>query len=212
MTAYDPKPKLEIAESDHKVTRKRTPSRASKESSCARNAFRPNHLASRVRRVNVGHETSTVLVDFVAQLNLQVHPDHGPMLNVLVDSQQTQFSSLARPRVFWHCASNALRNPMDSATSPSPEPSADPRVDTILNIVARETKIDRDRLQLPSRTDDLGIGSLDLTLVVFEIESHFGIELPLAPEPPSDASMTVGMLVDQVVQVLDQQENKTVGG
>ncbi|MGH6611720.1 MAG: phosphopantetheine-binding protein [Burkholderiaceae bacterium] len=83
--------------------------------------------------------------------------------------------------------------------------AADPRVDAILDIVAREAKIERDRLQLDARTDDLGIGSLDLTLVVFEIESHFGIELPQAPEPPQNASMTVGALVDQVLHALDQQ-------
>ena len=94
---------------------------------------------------------------------------------------------------------------MDSPTAPSHAASTDPRVVAILDIVARETRIERDRLQLDARTDELGIGSLDLTLVLFEIESHFGIELPLAPEPPADKSMTVGMLVDHVLQILDQQ-------
>ena len=88
----------------------------------------------------------------------------------------------------------------------------DPRIGAILDIVARETKIDRDRLQLDARTDDLGIGSLDLTLVVFEIESHFGVELPFAPEPPAEKSMTVGMLVDYVLQVLDARANTTLSG
>ncbi|HVE88139.1 MAG TPA: phosphopantetheine-binding protein [Burkholderiaceae bacterium] len=93
---------------------------------------------------------------------------------------------------------------MDVATGSSLAASgADPRIATILDIVARETKIDRDRLQLDARTDDLGIGSLDLTLVVFEIESHFGIELLFAPEPPTEKSMTVGMLIDHVLQALD---------
>ncbi|HYM48680.1 MAG TPA: phosphopantetheine-binding protein [Burkholderiaceae bacterium] len=101
---------------------------------------------------------------------------------------------------------------MDSPTAPLPAASADPRIDTILDIVARETKIDRDRLQLDARTNDLGIGSLDLTLVVFEIESHFGIELPFALEPPPDKSMTVGTLVDQVLQILEARANKSVGG
>ena len=99
---------------------------------------------------------------------------------------------------------------MDSAIPPLPATNADPRVDVILDIVARETKVDRNRLRLDARTDDLGIGSLDLTLAVFEIESHFGIELPLAPEPPADTSMTVGMLVDQVLAVLDQKANRPV--
>ncbi|MEO8187270.1 MAG: phosphopantetheine-binding protein [Burkholderiaceae bacterium] len=97
-------------------------------------------------------------------------------------------------------------------SSPPATPRPDQRIDAILDIVARETKIDRDRLQLDAHTDDLGIGSLDLTLVVFEIESHFGIELPFAPEPPVEKSMTVGMLVDHVLQFLDAQANPSVSG
>jgi acyl carrier protein len=101
---------------------------------------------------------------------------------------------------------------MDSPAASLSAASARTRVDTILDIVARETKVDRARLQLDARTDDLGIGSLDLTLVVFEIESHFGIEIPFAPEPPVDKSMTVGMLVDQVLRILEARANKSVGG
>lgn len=102
---------------------------------------------------------------------------------------------------------------MDAPTRPSfAATGTDPRIGTILDIVARETKIGRDRLQLDARTDDLGIGSLDLTLVVFEIESHFGIELPFAPEPPAEMSMTVGMLVDHVLQALDARANTSASG
>lgn len=101
---------------------------------------------------------------------------------------------------------------MDSPITPPHTVGADPRIDQILDIVARETKIERGRLQLDARTEDLGIGSLDLTLVVFEIESHFGIELPFSPEPPADKSMTVGMLVDQVLQFLDARAKQPAGG
>lgn len=83
--------------------------------------------------------------------------------------------------------------------------AGDARVETILAIVARETRVDRGRLQLDAQTDDLGIGSLDLTLAVFEIESHFGIELPSTHEPPV-AGMTVGKLVEQVLRVLDARD------
>ncbi|MGZ9074722.1 MAG: phosphopantetheine-binding protein [Burkholderiaceae bacterium] len=86
-----------------------------------------------------------------------------------------------------------------------PRTAADPRVGAILDIVAHEAKIERDQLRLEASTDELGIGSLDLTLIVFEIEAHFGVELPLAPEPPADRAMTVGMLVDQVLRLLDAQ-------
>ena len=95
--------------------------------------------------------------------------------------------------------------------APMPAAGSDPRVDEILAIVARETKIERERLQLNARIDDLGIGSLDLTLVMFELESHFRIEFPLEPETARDASLTVGMLIDQVITILDQRANPPAG-
>lgn len=101
---------------------------------------------------------------------------------------------------------------MEPPITSIPAAHADPRVDAILDIVSRETKINRERLQLGARTDDLGIGSLDLTLVVFEIESHFGIEIPFAPEPPADESMTVGTLVEHVLAILDVPAKKSAGG
>jgi len=92
-----------------------------------------------------------------------------------------------------------------------PAAGSDPRVDAILAIVARETKIEREQLQVNARIDDLGIGSLDLTLVMFELESHFDIEFPLEPETARDASLTVGMLIDQVITILDQRANPPAG-
>lgn len=100
---------------------------------------------------------------------------------------------------------------MISPIEPAPAASTDPRVESILDLVAREAKISRDRLRLDACTDDLGIGSLDLTLVLFEIESHFGIEIPFAPDPPADKSMTVGLLVDHVLTILDAPARKSVG-
>lgn len=88
--------------------------------------------------------------------------------------------------------------------------SSDPRVGEILDIVARETKIDRERLQLDAKTADVGIGSLDLTLAVFEIETHFGIEIETPPEPPPGEAMTIRMLVDHVLAILDRSPARAV--
>lgn len=81
--------------------------------------------------------------------------------------------------------------------------SADPRVDEILAIFARETRIDPASLRLDARPDELGIASLDLTLAVFEIESRFGIDVPAFAVDPSAASFTVGRLVEHVIAILD---------
>lgn len=99
---------------------------------------------------------------------------------------------------------------MDDSTQAT-RASADPRVGEILDIVARETKIDRERLQLDAKTADVGIGSLDLTLAVFEIETHFGIEIETPPEPPPGEAMTIGMLVDHVLAILDRSPKRALG-
>jgi acyl carrier protein len=77
-------------------------------------------------------------------------------------------------------------------------------VSVILDIVAREASVERSRLQLDAGTEDLGITSLDLTLVVFEIEKHFNIEIVEMPEPPATGPMTVGVLVRHMLRLIDQ--------
>jgi Phosphopantetheine attachment site len=88
---------------------------------------------------------------------------------------------------------------------PTHDPARDdPRVPVILDIVAREASVERSRLQLDAGTEDLGITSLDLTLVVFEIEKHFSVEIVEMPEPPATEPMTVGLLVRHMLRLIDQ--------
>lgn len=77
-------------------------------------------------------------------------------------------------------------------------PSADPLVEEILDVFAREARIERHRMQPEVRIDQLGIASLDMALALFELEDRHDIHLPL---PRSDtAPLTVG---DVVLQVRD---------
>jgi acyl carrier protein len=90
-------------------------------------------------------------------------------------------------------------------SGPTHDPARDdPRVAAILDIVAREASVERSRLLLDAGTEDLGITSLDLTLVVFEIEKHFNIEIVEMPEPPAAERMTVGVLVRHMLRLIDQ--------
>ena len=82
--------------------------------------------------------------------------------------------------------------------------AGDPRVDRILDIVARDANVDRASLALDASVEDLGITSLDVTLVLFEIEKAFGIEIPVLPEPAGQGPMTVGALVDQLLDLIDR--------
>jgi acyl carrier protein len=81
---------------------------------------------------------------------------------------------------------------------------ADPRVSQILDIVARETAIDRTTLRPQATIEELGIPSLDLTLAVFQLESAFDVEIPVIASRPGNEFETVGELVGHVIAALDR--------
>ena len=81
---------------------------------------------------------------------------------------------------------------------------SDPRVPEILDIVAKETQVERDRLVPDAKVDELGIPSLDMVQAIFAIESRFNIELPVVSERTGAAEFaTVRDLVDHIVATLD---------
>ena len=82
----------------------------------------------------------------------------------------------------------------------------DDRAETILAIVAKETNIARERLRPDATIEQLGIASLDLTLAVFELEKHFGIEIPVIGDQAGGEFATVGDLVGHVMAVLDRRD------
>ena len=70
-------------------------------------------------------------------------------------------------------------------------------VEQVLSLFAREARIERERLRLDARADELGIESLDLAVALFEIEERFGVSIKL---PPAGAPLpTVGELTQQVL-------------
>lgn len=83
----------------------------------------------------------------------------------------------------------------------------DPRADIMLDIIARESGVDRARLVPEARIEDLGIASLDLTQALFEIESHFDVEIPVvAPADTGGAEFaTLGDLLAHALAVIDRK-------
>jgi acyl carrier protein len=81
---------------------------------------------------------------------------------------------------------------------------SDERANEILDIIAKETGVER-RLLVPAATlDELGIPSLDLTQAVFEIESHFDVEIPVVADRDGAEFTTIGGLVAHVLTTLDR--------
>lgn len=82
---------------------------------------------------------------------------------------------------------------------------SDPRTAEILDIVARETGVDREHLLPAASVSDLGIASLDLVQAIFALETRFKIDIPVVAERTGGEFETVGDLVDHVVAAISTQ-------
>ena len=80
----------------------------------------------------------------------------------------------------------------------------DPRACRILDIMAKETLVDRDRLVPEATIEELGIASLDVVQTMFAIEEEFDIQIPVAGQGGGLEFATVKSLVDHVILVLDE--------
>jgi acyl carrier protein len=83
----------------------------------------------------------------------------------------------------------------------------DPRAHEILEIIARETGTDLAVLRPEATIEALGIASLDLTQAVFELETHYSIEIPVIADRPTDSGgefTTIGALVSHVLATIDR--------
>ncbi len=79
------------------------------------------------------------------------------------------------------------------------------RTELILDVVAKETGVARDRLLPNASLSALEIPSLDMVQTVFELESRFGIEIPVVVNRSGAEFETVGDLVGHVLTAIGQQ-------
>ncbi|MFO0995914.1 MAG: phosphopantetheine-binding protein [Alphaproteobacteria bacterium] len=82
----------------------------------------------------------------------------------------------------------------------------DPRVPHILDVVARETFVDRSKLLPDATVEELGIASLDLVQTMFAIEAEYNIEIPVAGQGAGLEFATIGALLNHVLAVLDKAQ------
>jgi len=75
--------------------------------------------------------------------------------------------------------------------------------DTIFDIIARESGVDRAKITPDATLKDLDIQSLDAVQILFEIEDHFKITMP--DRDPHFDTESVNGLVDAVERLLPAQ-------
>jgi len=68
----------------------------------------------------------------------------------------------------------------------------------IIDILKKHMKEPRDDISLSTELTDLKIESLDLAMIVFDIEDTFGIEIPYNANEEAGDFKTVGSVVDRV--------------
>ncbi|HSS07929.1 MAG TPA: phosphopantetheine-binding protein [Rhodanobacteraceae bacterium] len=76
--------------------------------------------------------------------------------------------------------------------------------DTIFDIIARESGVDRAKITPEATLKDLDIQSLDAVQILFEIEDHFKITMP--DRDPNFDTESVKGLVDTVKKLVGEQQ------
>ena len=73
----------------------------------------------------------------------------------------------------------------------------------IIDILKKHMKEPRDDIGLTTALTDLKIESLDLAMIVFDIEDSFGIQIPYNANEEVEDFKSVGSVVDRVKQLLE---------
>jgi len=72
----------------------------------------------------------------------------------------------------------------------------------IIEILKKHMKEPRDDINLSTALTDLKIESLDLAMIVFDIEDSFGIEIPYNANEDAGDFKTVGSVVEKVKELI----------
>ena len=73
----------------------------------------------------------------------------------------------------------------------------------IIDILKKHMKEPRDDISLQTALTELKIESLDLAMIVFDIEDTFGIEIPYNANEEAGDFKTVGSVVDRVKALIE---------
>lgn len=72
----------------------------------------------------------------------------------------------------------------------------------IIDILKKHMKTPVENVGLDTALTDLNIESLDLAMIVFDIEDTFGIEIPYNANEETNAFATVGAVVGRVKELI----------
>lgn len=76
--------------------------------------------------------------------------------------------------------------------------------DELMDIIAKEALVERSKLTREATLDELGIASIDLISLIFELEERFGLTLE-DDELPTDSNL--GGVIDYILARLNAPNN-----
>jgi acyl carrier protein len=113
-----------------------------------------------------------------------------------LEDRGTPGDHAGRPRRQRRCATNPRRRGMSSVQ------------DTVFDIIAKESGIDRSKIKPDATLKDLEIQSLDAVQIIFEIEDHFKVTMP--DRDPQFDTESVGGLIATVEKLLAEQTTQPI--
>jgi acyl carrier protein len=77
----------------------------------------------------------------------------------------------------------------------------------VIAIITKKKRVDKPKVELSDRLDDLGIESLDAVEMIFDLEEKFDIEIPYNANTnnPRTEFATVGDVVKSIQKLVDKK-------
>ena len=72
----------------------------------------------------------------------------------------------------------------------------------VVALIAKKIRVDRPKLELTDKLDELGIESIDAVELIFDLEEKFNIQVPYNANNPRTEFDTVGDVVRAVAELV----------
>lgn len=75
----------------------------------------------------------------------------------------------------------------------------------VIAIIAKKVRVDRPKIELSDKLQDLGLESLDAVEMIFDLEEKFDIQIPFNANNPQTEFNTVGDVVSAIEQLVKKK-------
>ena len=75
----------------------------------------------------------------------------------------------------------------------------------VISIISKKVRVDRPKIEMSDRLEDLGLESLDAVELIFDLEEKFDIQIPYNANNPRTEFDTVGEVVSAIEQLVSKK-------